>query len=98
MAKYGDPSTVTGKAFRVKAVQTVATALPLPIVSEVDLKSLKAPVNMAKMSGKQKGAMVCVDKGVDEGGDYLYIAIATGSKPADEWFKLANESLKVTPV
>lgn len=94
MAKYGDPSTVTGKAFRVKAVQTVATALPLPIVSEVDLKSLKAPVNMAKLSGKQKGAMVCVDKG----GDDLYIAIATGSEPADAWFKPANEPLKVTPV
>lgn len=94
MSKYGDPSTVTGKAFRVKAVQTVATALPLPIVSEVDLKSLRAPVNMAKLSGKQKGAMVCVDKGEGD----LYIAIATGSEPADPWFQLANESLKVTPV
>jgi hypothetical protein len=94
MAKYGDASTVTGGAFRVRAIPTVATALPLPIVSEVDIKALKAPVNIAKLSGKQKGAMVCVDKG----GDDLYIAIATGSEPADPWFALANESLKVTPV
>lgn len=94
MAKYGDVSTVTGGAFRVRAVQTVATALPLPIVSEVDIKSTKAPVNLTRLSGKQKGAMVCVDKG----GDDLYIAVATGSKPADPWFALANESLKVTPV
>lgn len=94
MAKYGDASTVTGGAFRVRAVQTVATALPLPIVPETDIKALKAPVNIAKLSGKQKGAMVCVDKG----GDDLYIAVATGSEPADSWFALANESLKVTPV
>lgn len=94
MAKYGDASTVTGGAFRVRAVQTVATALPLPIVAETDIKALKAPVNIAKLSGKQKGAMVCVDKG----GDDLYIAVATGSEPADQWFALANEALKVTPV
>lgn len=93
MAKYGDASTVTGGAFRVRAVQTVATALPLPIVSEVDIKSTKAPVNLTRLSGKQKGAMVCVDKG----GDDLYIAVATGSEPADPWFALANEVAKVTP-
>lgn len=94
MAKYGDASTVTGGAFRVRAVQTVATALPLPIVSEVDIKNTKAPVNLTHLSGKQKGAMVCVDKG--EGN--LYIAVATGSEPADQWFALANDSLEVTPV
>ena len=94
MAKYGDASTVTGGAFRVRIRPTVATALPLPIVTEVEIKSTKAAVNMAKLSGKQKGAMVCVDKG----GDDLYIAVATGSEPADPWFALANESLKVTPV
>lgn len=94
MAKYGDAFTVTGGAFRQHSRQTIATALPLPIVSETDLKSVKSAVNMAKLSGKQKGAMVCVDKG----GDDLYIAIATGSEPADPWFALANESVKVTPV
>lgn len=94
MAKYGDASTVTGGAFRVKAVPTVATALPLPIISYTEIRSTKAPVNQTRLSGKQKGAMVCVDKG----GDDLYIAVATGSGPADPWFALANETPKVTPV
>lgn len=94
MAKYGDASTVTGGAFRVRAVPTVATALPLPIVSDTEIRNTKAPVNITRLSGKQKGAMVCVDKG----GDDLYIAVATGSEPASPWFALANETLKVTPV
>lgn len=93
MAKYGDVSTVTGGAFRVRAVQTVATALPLPIVSDTEIRDAKSPVNQTRLSGKQKGAMVCVDKG----GDDLYIAVATGSEPESQWFALANEVSKVTP-
>ncbi|ALS88304.1 acetyl-CoA acetyltransferase [Proteus phage PM 93] len=81
MAKYGAGNTVTGQAFRVKAVQTVATAIPLPVVKEEDLKLKDHPVNIEHLSGKQKGAMVAVLK--DDGS--LYIAIARGNLPTDKW-------------
>ena len=93
MSKYGNTGTVTGQAFRVKTVQTTATAIPLPIVAEVDLKKKDHPINIKHLSGKQKGAMVAVDKG----GNSLYIAIARGSEPTDPWDATTMESDPVTP-
>lgn len=93
MSKYGNTGTVTGQAFRVKTVQTTATAIPLPIVAEADLKKKDHPINIKHLSGKQKGAMVAVDKG----GNSLYIAIARGSEPTDPWDATTMESGPVTP-
>ena len=93
MAKYGEGS-VTGQAFRVKAVQTTATAIPLPIVAEADLKKKDHPINIKHLSGKQKGAMVAVEK---EGDHSLYIAIARGSEPTDKWDATTMEPTPVTP-
>lgn len=93
MAKYGNTGTVTGQAFRVKTVQTTATAIPLPIVAEADLKKKDHPINIKHLSGKQKGAMVAVDKG----GNSLYIAIARGSEPTDPWGATTMEVAPVTP-
>lgn len=93
MSKYGDADTITGQAFRVKAVQTIATAIPMPIVAEADLKKKDHPINIEHLSGKQKGAMVVVDKG-DKG---LYIAIARGSAPTDQWYVTTMEDAPVTP-
>ncbi len=93
MSKYGTEGTVTGQAFRVKTVQTTATAIPLPIVAEADLKKKDHPINIKHLSGKQKGAMVAVDKG----GNSLYIAIARGSEPTDLWDVTTMESAPVTP-
>lgn len=93
MSKYGDAGTTTGQAFRVKAVQTIATAIPMPIVAEADLKKKDHPINIEYLSGKQKGAMVVVDKG----GNSLYIAIARGSAPTDQWDVTAMEAAPVTP-
>lgn len=93
MSKYGDTGTITGQAFRVKAVQTIATAIPMPIVAETDLKKKDHPINIEHLSGKQKGAMVVVDKGSDT----LYIAIARGSEPADPWDVTTMEVTPVTP-
>lgn len=93
MSKYGDSGTTTGQAFRVKAVQTIATAIPMPIVAETDLKKKDHPINIEHLSGKQKGAMVVVDKGADN----LYIAIARGSEPADPWDVTTMEVTPVTP-
>lgn len=93
MSNYGTAGTVTGQAFRVKTVQTTATAIPLPIVSEADLKKKDHPINIKHLSGKQKGAMVAVEKG----GQSLYIAIARGSEPTDPWDATTMESAPVTP-
>lgn len=93
MSKYGDAGTTTGQAFRVKAVQTIATAIPMPIVAEADLKKKDHPINIEHLSGKQKGAMVVVDKG----GNRLYIAIARGSAPTDLWDVTTMEAVPVTP-
>ncbi|HDT1154490.1 TPA: hypothetical protein QHQ05_004854 [Escherichia coli] len=92
MSKYGDKG-ITGQAFRVKAVQTIATAIPMPIVAEADLKKKDHPINIEHLSGKQKGAMVVVDKDDNK----LYIAIARGSKPVDPWDVTTMESAPVTP-
>ncbi|AQN31626.1 putative acetyl-CoA acetyltransferase [Escherichia phage vB_EcoP_B] len=93
MSKYGTAGTVTGQAFRVKTVQTTATAIPLPIVAEADLKKKDHPINIKHLSGKQKGAMVAVEK-TDQS---LYIAIARGSEPTDKWDATTMESDPVTP-
>lgn len=91
MAQYG--TRVTGQAFRVKAVQTVATALPLPVVTEADLKKKDHPINIKHLSGKQKGAMVALVKG----GTTLHIAVARGSEPTDLWDVTSMESAAVSP-
>lgn len=93
MSKYGNIGTVTGQVFRVKAVQTTATAIPLPIVAEADLKKKDHPINIKHLSGKQKGAMVAVEKGDHS----LYIAIARGSEPTDQWDATAMEVAAVPP-
>lgn len=94
MSQYGKTGTTTGQAFRVKAVQTIATAIPMPIVAEDDLKKKGHPINIKHLSGKQKGAMVVVDKEDNS----LYIAIARGSAPTDLWDVTTMQKAPITPV
>lgn len=93
MSEYGEEGTITGQVFRVKAVQTIATAIPMPIVAEADIKNKDHPINIEHLSGKQKGAMVVVAQG-----DRLYIAIAHGSAPTDQWYVTDMKVAPVTPV
>lgn len=93
MSNYGNTGTVTGQVFRVKAVQTTATAIPMPVVAEADLKKKDHPINIKHLSGKQKGSMVAVEKGDNS----LYIAIARGSEPTDIWDVTTMEETPVTP-
>lgn len=93
MAQYGSTGSVTGQVFRVKTVQTIATALPLPVVTEADLKKKDHPINIQHLSGKQKGAMVALVKEDTT----LHIAIARGSEPTDLWDVTGMESAAVSP-
>lgn len=86
MAKYGGNNTTTGQAFRAKAVQTLATALPMPVVMKEDLGKKENAINQEHLSGKQAGAMVAVVmNGTLEVPTKLSIAVARGSKPTDIW-------------
>ena len=94
MPKYGDANTATGQAFRAVEVQTIATALPLPVVTEASLKLKGHPINLTELSGKQEGAMVLVK--MTAGGTYS-LATATGSLPTSVW-KLCALDTDATPV
>lgn len=93
MAKYDTTGSVTGQVFRVKAVQTIATAIPLPVVKEVDLKKKDHPINIKHLSGKQKGAMVALEIN----NTTMHIAVARGSEPTDPWYVTGMEGDAVTP-
>ena len=81
---YAD--SVTGQAFRVKAVPTTATALVVPVVEKEELTKKDSDLNQYHLSGKQLGAMV----GFMEG-EELTIAIAKGNLPEDGWSILATD-------
>lgn len=93
MAKYGTTGSVTGQAFRVKAVQTIATAIPMPVVAEEALKKKDHPINIKYLSGKQRGAMVVISRADTT----VHIAVARGSEPTDAWDVTAMDATAVTP-
>ena len=93
MSNYGAPNTVTGKAFVKQQVVTTATVLVLPIVKEDELKSAHGAVNIARLSGKQRGAMVLMERKSDT---TLHIAVAQGSAPTSKWNVVALDTA-VTP-
>lgn len=95
MANYGDAGTVTGKAFRVKAVNTIATAIPLGLVDQATLADIDASINQDHLSGKQAGAAVAVKL---TAGGKITVAIAAGPLPADPWHLLDLAAADVTPV
>lgn len=92
--KYGDANTATGKAFVKPVVETTATALPLPIVTEQELGTMTSALNTHRLSGKQRGAMVLLKKSDER----LYIAVATGSEPASPWALSSLEAQLIEPV
>lgn len=66
----------------------------MPVVSDVDLKKKTHPINIARFSGKQKGAMVCVETSPDK---KLHIAVAAGSEPESPWYVLETDPSTIDP-
>lgn len=80
---------LTGKSGR-KQVQPVSEALMLPVISKEEASKKSNVINDATKSGKQKGAMVCLDKSgalsiaIDgkEGSNWLSVKAGTSITPA----------------
>ena len=92
VTKYGDPNTATGKAFLKQQVATTSTVMALPVVTEAEIKSARSMINTNRLSGKQKGAMVIVEKADHS----LHVAVADGPLPTDPW-NLAHLDTSVKP-
>lgn len=92
MANTYSSQPLTGKSKR-KQVQPVSEALMLPVISKEEASKKIKVINDATKSGKQKGAMVCLE--VEDG--VLKIAIAVDGKEDSEWKLLTVEST-VNPV
>lgn len=82
---------LTGKSAR-KQVQPVSEALMLPVIFEDAVEKKGDVINDATKSGKQKGAMVCLDTH-----DTLVIAIAVGSKEDSNWLTTLLAVTTITP-
>ena len=91
MANDYSSQPLTGKSKR-KQVQPVSEELMLPVIPKEAASKKSNVINDATKSGKQKGAMVCLE--VDGA---LKIAIAVDGKEDSEW-KLVTGAPTVTPV
>ncbi len=91
MANDYSSQPLTGKSKR-KQVQPVSEELMLPVIKKEEASKKSNVINDATKSGKQKGAMVCLE--VDGA---LKIAIAVDGKEDSEW-KLVTGEPTITPV
>lgn len=82
---------LTGKSAR-KQIQPVSEALMLPVVFEDTVEKKGDVINDATKSGKQKGAMVCLDTH-----DNLVIAIAVDGKEDSNWLTANKAVTTITP-
>lgn len=92
MANDYSSQPLTGKSKR-KQVQPVSEELMLPVIKEEEASKKSNAINDATKSGKQKGAMVCLEVK----GGVLKIAIAVDGKEDSEW-KLVTVGSVVNPV
>lgn len=82
---------LTGKSAR-KQIQPVSEAMMLPVVFEDAVEKKGDVINDATKSGKQKGAMVCLDTH-----DTLVIAIAVDGKEDSNWLTTLLSVTTITP-
>ncbi|HBL6576720.1 hypothetical protein [Salmonella phage vB_SenAt-pSL2] len=81
---------LTGKSAR-KQVQPVSEALMLPVISKEEASKKSNVINDATKSGKQKGAMVCLDSS-----GALSVAIAVDGKEDSNWLSV-TAGTSITP-
>ena len=82
MANSYSSKPITGKSSR-KQLQPVSEALMLPVVSKEEASKKSNVINDATKSGKQKGAMVCLDTS-----GALSIAVAVDGKEDSNWLSV----------
>lgn len=90
MANDYSSQPLTGKSKR-KQVQPVSEALMLPVISKEEASKKSNVINDATKSGKQKGAMVCLDTS-----GALSIAIAIDGKEDSNWLSVKTVTT-ITP-
>lgn len=90
MANSYSSKPITGKSGR-KQVQPVSEALMLPVISKDEASKKSNVINDATKSGKQKGAMVCLDSS-----GALSIAIAIDGKEDSNWLSV-TAGTTITP-
>ena len=90
MANDYSSQPLTGKSKR-KQVQPVSEALMLPVITKEEASKKSNVINDATKSGKQKGAMVCL-----ETSGALSIAIAIDGKEDSNWLSVTT-GLAITP-
>lgn len=90
MANDYSSQPLTGKSKR-KQVQPVSEALMLPVIPKEEASKKSNVINDATKSGKQKGAMVCLDTS-----GALSIAIAIDGKEGSNWLSVTT-GLAITP-
>lgn len=90
MANDYSRQPLTGKSKR-KQVQPVSEALMLPVISKEEASKKSNVINDATKSGKQKGAMVCLDTS-----GALSIAIAIDGKEDSNWLSVKTVTT-ITP-
>ena len=91
MANEYSNQPITGRYDR-KQEPAISESLMLPVVTEEAVKKKDNVINDATKSGKQKGAMVCLDTH-----DTLVIAIAVGSKEDSNWLTTLLAVTTITP-
>jgi len=92
MANDYSSQPLTGKSKR-KQVQPVSEELMLPVIPKEEASKKSNVINDATKSGKQKGAMVCLEQ-LDGA---LKIAIAVDGKEDSKWELVTTEPI-ITPV
>lgn len=90
MANNYSSKPITGKSSR-KQLQPVSEALMLPVVSKEEARKKSNVINDATKSGKQKGAMVCLDTS-----GALSIAVAVDGKEDSNWLSVKTDTT-ITP-
>lgn len=83
-------SMVTGDSTKGKSVKPFVAAMPQSVIDQDRLSDVNDVINQKARSGKELGAtVIAVDMTDPDNPVLVGLAIASGSKPEDEWKVIA---------